>query len=1667
MDSWGGGVVISGQGTPNMQVQWGAGGSGVVQITETNQAGCSISVEHCITVIPLPIAFFNTQPYNDSQTFNSLEICSGQTVYFFGHVKQSSVQSPIASWYWDFNDPASGANNTSTDQNPNHIFSNAGGYWASLTITNECGCTNVAYMYIKVSPDAAVQIECPTPVCEGGFDTYSVNAQCAPPAGQYLWTIEPPGAGVITSPPPYGNTITVHWLDGSNGPGIVNDFFSCPDGGNELDVVIKNPFAVTGDKTLCPGTSPRYTAGHIGEAFTWTLLDASGNVLTGPTPPLTSFYIFPSQYSSVPGSYTLQATDVNGIYCNPTVNYSVTINPAPPPPTALTGELNICAGASYPYTCTPFNPTNILNWTVTGGTPAFGNGTTLSVSWGATTPYAISVTESDPNTGCTSVPIILPYCATPSSTNCIRKKVFTPPDYCALQEYIGTTLQPVMVNCGTITPLPGKACLNTAKKYYLIDFKSYNIDQYELSISPETAGTIVSSTVIPDPDLMHPGKFLLEINVQWNNIASPATQIKFKTYTCGGINAGFLYKVDVKGGEPISITGPATACDNVAATFNINPQPASGTFTIASYTWTWGDVSGSSQQATFDPLGISHTYSINSSGISTFPITVQLNVDGCLSSVSSFIKVNPGPGAYISATSSAYCGSPITLTALPAGMQNYVWSTGSTSQTTTANAAGNYTVTITGNNGCKDMAAVTIDNCPGSCTPLIGYSINFNTPVLNAAVCGEATISGTISGGPITSYEINYGDGTKEVITTTNPVFSHTHTFGYSGNQTACIMVYRQVGSITYCYSQCINVNIPLRGEIYSVITCPTAPTPTCYNYTFNVVPQSVTAVSSYNWLFDNAAAGTAPNSNLTPVCPTGNHTISVTMTNGTATCTETRILNQLFIPTPPGASFKLFNSPPDPLPPICQKQTVVNFNFSGSLQHVHHALWDFGDLSSYAPIYPTTVQNIDAKRVYDDYQNPNTKQVYLNVYDDYGCVYTANLPVQIKQNRLNGRPDPASQSFCPGVTGLVTYYLLPLQGGGNSITPTGYLWSTGATTATFPVTSTGQYYITVFDAASGCKHESPLFADVAVKNVPNLIIRGKSDYCDGEEIFFNGYSGNGTYDWQPLASGLALTAPSTTLHAAAIHLAPPAIGTYTVTLTILVNGCTASASKTFTVHAPPPKPVVTVQPLPGCENNDVLLTATNYATPLVLNWSQGGNTNPITVHNTGNYNATFTDPVTGCTNQSINVNVNPNPDISWLISGCLERCDNDNNHIIIPGSYSIPFARWTWYINGVQQGGLYTGAQSAVGDLDINNAMAGGGTLTPGVYIVELDLVNDQGCRIITDPVYITVRTCPCKINYVKENWYRCLGTDVNGQSFYHFLFTVHFNNFTPTGTFALTPNPVGGGSNITPWTYQVNGNDVIIEGILGYYRDEILPCFTLTYTDPDPAKSCTYSFCVKPPPCTSADCSWALEQDRIDCISLDANGNQTYSVSFNVNVPPGNWAAIYSLNGGTITGLPSIITGPGITQIQGTYTDLPPANNQLCLQVNFYEVTTEQSCFTYHCYELPYCGDDHGGNGRMAATAGTEVNVQPELTVLPNPAVNEIFARFTLPGTKAASLTLTNAQGTVISTKQVAAQTGYSQYNTSQLAPGIYYLTLQFDKLTVTGKERVVVTQKFTVIK
>jgi PKD repeat protein len=123
----------------------GPGMTHTVRLTVWTSDSCSQFVEHVVVSIPGPIADFN---------FSTIH-CTDQPVQFTD-LTNTNGGGGISQWSWNFGDPTSGINNTSTLQNPVHTFANAGSYTVSFIVTNLTGCTDTINktVTIGVSPVA-------------------------------------------------------------------------------------------------------------------------------------------------------------------------------------------------------------------------------------------------------------------------------------------------------------------------------------------------------------------------------------------------------------------------------------------------------------------------------------------------------------------------------------------------------------------------------------------------------------------------------------------------------------------------------------------------------------------------------------------------------------------------------------------------------------------------------------------------------------------------------------------------------------------------------------------------------------------------------------------------------------------------------------------------------------------------------------------------------------------------------------------------------------------------------------------------------------------------------------------------------------------------------------------------------------------------------------------------------------------------------------------------------------------------------------------------------------------------------------------------------------------------------------------------------------------------
>lgn len=143
-------------GTPGYTVTWNPGAlAGTTQniippttttytVDVTDANGCTASATTLVTVNSVPVAALSSD-----LTSGCAPLCVN-----FSDVSTINAPGVITSWTWDFGD-----NNTSTQQNPNHCFNDAGLYNITLTVVTGDGCTNTivlnSYIEVYANPVAA------------------------------------------------------------------------------------------------------------------------------------------------------------------------------------------------------------------------------------------------------------------------------------------------------------------------------------------------------------------------------------------------------------------------------------------------------------------------------------------------------------------------------------------------------------------------------------------------------------------------------------------------------------------------------------------------------------------------------------------------------------------------------------------------------------------------------------------------------------------------------------------------------------------------------------------------------------------------------------------------------------------------------------------------------------------------------------------------------------------------------------------------------------------------------------------------------------------------------------------------------------------------------------------------------------------------------------------------------------------------------------------------------------------------------------------------------------------------------------------------------------------------------------------------------------------------
>jgi hypothetical protein len=712
--------------------------------------------------------------------------------------------------------------------------------------------------------------------------------------------------------------------------------------------------------------------------------------------------------------------------------------------------------------------------------------------------------------------------------------------------------------------------------------------------------------------------------------------------------------VSQAGQYSVSVTN-ANGCSSQSApvTVTVNPLPvatvtaggpttfcAGGSVTLtasagSSYLWSNGAT----------------TQSIAATSSGSYSVTVT-NANGCsATSAATSVTVQALPAATITPSGpTTFCaGGSVTLTA-GAG-SSYLWSTGATTQSIVASAAGGYSVTVTNANGCSATSAatsVTVDALPVA-------TVTAGGP---ATFCAGGSVTLTASAGA--SYLWSNGATTSSINVTSAGSYSVTvtNTAGCSATSAATSVTVNALPAATVSASGattfCEGGSVTLTASAGSSYLWSNGATTSSINVTASG-SYSVTVTNANGCSATSAATSVTVNPLPTPsISASGPTTFcqgdSVTLTghgtpsggwyrNGSLYSTQGSIVvtsSATFVYRIQSAAGCVADSAPtvvtvNPLP------SINSASGNGSVCDNETVYWQVDNPSAGASIVWTLTGGVivsgqNAARVY--YQAAaEAASVHLDVLltSTAGCTksYSYDIPVH--------RPTPTISAdgpttFCAG--GSVTLTA--------SAAPSGwtYLWSNGATTQSIVVAAGGTY--TVRYRTIICN--APLSAPVAVTVNPlpaaTITPSGPTTFCAGGSVTLTASAG-ASYLWSTGA-----TTPSINVTSA---------GSYSVTVTSAAGCSKTSAATAVTVNALPAATITPSGPTTFCAGGTVTLTASAGASYL---WSTGATTSSINVTSAGSYSVTVTNAA-GCssTSAATAVTVNALPTAAITPSGPTTFC--------------------------------------------------------------------------------------------------------------------------------------------------------------------------------------------------------------------------------------------------------------------------------------------------------------------------------------------------------------------------------------------------------------------------
>jgi hypothetical protein len=569
-------------------------------------------------------------------------------------------------------------------------------------------------------------------VCSGNNITYSVPLLGG--ATSYSWSL--PGGWTGTSTTniisvttgPASGTISVAGVNGC-GAGTPTTLavtsVSAP----------ATPGLISGSVNVCQTTLQNYSIAIVGGAASYSWVLPGGWSGTSTTNIITT--------TVGPSSGNILVYAINACGVSSAQSLSVTVNPTPPMPGAISGNILICSGSTNIYSIALVGGATSYSWTKPGGWTGTSSTNTISTTasstsgnilvtannaCGSSPAQTLSVTV---NTAPTTPGIIsgsAAICSGSSNSYSIAivggasSYSWTLPAGWSGNSSTNIINTTANSNSGLISVIATNSCGNSSAQTLSVT----------VNIPPATPGTISGSTSLCAGASANYSVTLVAGATSYNwslpagwsgssltntiNATSGSTGVFTITASnaCGTSGTRTL-NVTVNPSPTVSISGGGSPiCVGSIVTLTANGA--------ASYLWSTGAIT-----STIAPSPtISTTYTVTGTSL------------GCSNSVAQTITVNPLPNVTANASNTLICnGNTVSLSG--GGANTYTWTGGVIDGVAFSPiATSNYTVTGTSLAGCNNTAAVTV-------------SVN-NIPANPSAISGPTA---ACIGAPSTIYSIN------------------------------------------------------------------------------------------------------------------------------------------------------------------------------------------------------------------------------------------------------------------------------------------------------------------------------------------------------------------------------------------------------------------------------------------------------------------------------------------------------------------------------------------------------------------------------------------------------------------------------------------------------------------------------------------------------------------------------------------------------------------------------------------------------------------------------------------------------------------------------------------------------------------------------------------------